>query len=1097
MSSYFQDRNVVQGVNSTVTSGGTLALVASSKTNQRFTGTQSHTVTLPDATTLKNAGRLFIINNRSTGTITVNNFSATLIATLAAGTQRTFLVSDVSSSAGVWELAGDNGSSSGSGATISPSDSLKLLQGIAGINYNDGSLASKRVKINPEEMGANAWTAKSSMNVARKWSDGFTVGGYGYAAGGDQSLTSSERYDDTNNYWLNRGTLVTGIDSHGAFDLNAIGYICGGLTGGSTNSAQVQGYMDSTDVWSTKAILGTARYGISAFGLNGYGYAAGGFNIGISAFNIVEKYSDANNTWSVRSPIGTSRGRVTSLPSLNGFGYMAGGTDSGFTRIGIVEKYQDSTNAWIALASLTANSSFYAGSVQNGFLYISGGEDLSGTATSSVVEYNDFANAWTVKSSLSAARANSFGLSINGFGYACGGTGPVSTVEQYRNSNFNYLGAFFSSSVVPTTILVSAAVKNLTASVPVRLRTDGDTWRTLLANVDSAVKTGETLKGKFNANRLMYALGGSSLATSEIYSDTQNTWTNRASAPAIIDSSPAEFSLDGFAFYAGGFQGGSISAATVKYDDITNVYTPKSGVLSAARYGMPGNSTLLGFGYVTAGRVNGGTYVTTTEKYNSTLDSYTAVTSKISAENTHCNTVLHDRLYAIGGENVGYHNYNEQYDPILNAWASKAVVSSVLSGPVNWTLNDFMYHNSGSNGSNYVTTTEKYNDQTDAWSTAASSSSGRFAPGVSRLNGYAYVFGGSSFPSGTFSSVERFNDGANAWTNMTSMNTARSNPVSANPGTYRKYEIQLATPAFIGGVGAGVWVTKKVLPSVRNSPYAVNVNGSLFVAAGYNGGGLNDTYKYNKQANTWVAGSTFPVSDASSGNSAAQLEGFGYAVGGALGGATTAVKKLNGATEIWSTGTAANIAYLSNGVMSLNGKLYVSGDNGGGGIGTNNSQFDPSTSTWTTKGSLTQGKDQNPSSSVNGFGYNFGGYDGTNSLTITDKYNDASDTWTQVAAHTNTHRGAGSAMANGVIYVYGGLSTASVYGNNMEYYNDAANVWSVGPSKVTNAYGTAGAELDGTVFSMGGINVSTYQDAVEQFVPSLNSLILGVGLEVK
>lgn len=1094
MSSYFQDRNVVQGVNSTVTSGGTLALVASSKTNQRFTGTQSHTVTLPDATTLKNAGRLFIINNRSTGTITVNNFSATLIATLAAGTQRTFLVSDVSSSAGVWELAGDNGSSSGSGATISPSDSLKLLQGIAGINYNDGSLASKRVKINPEEIGADVWASKSLLTAAKRQVSGASFNGYAYCLSGESggsALTNVDKYNDDNNYWFASTVLPVGANDAVTLPQNGFLYFISDVLNTQFN--------DATSAWSAKGALLTSRTNGAGFALNNYIHFAGGQPGGSGETAIVERYDDTLNAWNVRSSLLFSC-YDAAYSDLNGKGYViAGISSSAFSSN--VQKYSDAENSWLAAASYPVTRSALRGFTINGLLYACTGANPSNTRYSENYQFNEAGNSWALKASLAVDRYYAGSASLNGQGYVFGGqntaTSYQNTVEQYKNANFNYLGSFFSSAILPVTVLVSAAVKNLTASVPVRLRTDGDTWRTLLANVDSAVKTGETLKGKFNANRLMYALGGSSLATSEIYSDTQNTWTNRASAPAIIDSSPAEFSLDGFAFYAGGFQGGSISAATVKYDDITNVYTSKSGVLSAARYGMPGNSTLLGFGYVTAGRVNGGTYVTTTEKYNSTLDSYTAVTSKISAENTHCNTVLHDRLYAIGGENVGYHNYNEQYDPILNAWASKAVVSSILSGPVNWTLNDFMYHNSGSNGATYVTTTEKYNDQTDAWSTAASSSSGRFAPGVSRLNGYAYVFGGSSFPSGTFSSVERFNDGANAWTNMTSMNTARSNPVSANPGTYRKYEIQLATPAFIGGVGAGVWVTKKVLPSVRNSPYAVNVNGSLFVAAGYNGGGLNDTYKYNKQANTWVAGSTFPVSDASSGNSAAQLEGFGYAVGGALGGATTAVKKLNGATEIWSTGTAANIAYLSNGVMSLNGKLYVSGDNGGGGIGTNNSQFDPSTSTWTTKGSLTQGKDQNPSSSVNGFGYNFGGYDGTNSLTITDKYNDASDTWTQVAAHTNTHRGAGSAMANGVIYVYGGLSTASVYGNNMEYYNDAANVWSVGPSKVTNAYGTAGAELDGTVFSMGGINVSTYQDAVEQFVPSLNSLILGVGLEVK
>ena len=69
--------------NSTATSAGTLTLTVSSSYKQYFTGTTTHTVTLPVASTLT-VGQTFEIHNNSTGSITVNSSGSNLVGTVQA-----------------------------------------------------------------------------------------------------------------------------------------------------------------------------------------------------------------------------------------------------------------------------------------------------------------------------------------------------------------------------------------------------------------------------------------------------------------------------------------------------------------------------------------------------------------------------------------------------------------------------------------------------------------------------------------------------------------------------------------------------------------------------------------------------------------------------------------------------------------------------------------------------------------------------------------------------------------------------------------------------------------------------------------------------
>ncbi len=76
--------NWVGAYTSTATSAGTLVLTVSSSNLQRFSGTTTHTVTLPVASTLA-VGHQYEFINDSTGAITINSSGANLVYSLPAG----------------------------------------------------------------------------------------------------------------------------------------------------------------------------------------------------------------------------------------------------------------------------------------------------------------------------------------------------------------------------------------------------------------------------------------------------------------------------------------------------------------------------------------------------------------------------------------------------------------------------------------------------------------------------------------------------------------------------------------------------------------------------------------------------------------------------------------------------------------------------------------------------------------------------------------------------------------------------------------------------------------------------------------------------
>ncbi len=99
----------VFNVASTATAAGTTTLTNASETVQIFTGVTTQIVKMPAANTLQ-LGHKFVIRNESTGILTIQDNSAGALTTIGASESAEFIVSDVSTAAGVWKFPAKTGS---------------------------------------------------------------------------------------------------------------------------------------------------------------------------------------------------------------------------------------------------------------------------------------------------------------------------------------------------------------------------------------------------------------------------------------------------------------------------------------------------------------------------------------------------------------------------------------------------------------------------------------------------------------------------------------------------------------------------------------------------------------------------------------------------------------------------------------------------------------------------------------------------------------------------------------------------------------------------------------------------------------------------
>jgi hypothetical protein len=95
--------NIFDGFSSITASGTQVVLTVSSVPSYYVNGSGGQTIKLPDATTLQNGAVYVFNNNQSSGAITVNNNSNTLVVSIPSGGYCTLELNDNSIAAGSWD----------------------------------------------------------------------------------------------------------------------------------------------------------------------------------------------------------------------------------------------------------------------------------------------------------------------------------------------------------------------------------------------------------------------------------------------------------------------------------------------------------------------------------------------------------------------------------------------------------------------------------------------------------------------------------------------------------------------------------------------------------------------------------------------------------------------------------------------------------------------------------------------------------------------------------------------------------------------------------------------------------------------------------
>jgi hypothetical protein len=210
-----------QGTQTITAAAGTTNLTAASQYNQTLVGTGGQTFRLPDATTLTDT-TAFQFNNNATGTLTITDFAAATVGTVASGGAASIALLDNSTVAGTWDVHGYIPENVTWGTNALSLGSTVITGG----TWNGGTIGTA--------YGGTGLTTFSAANYAlySTSSSALTAGTLPVAAGGT-NVTSFT----ANGVLYGNGTSALGVTSAGT---------TGQVLIGNTGSAPTWGAIPST-----------------------------------------------------------------------------------------------------------------------------------------------------------------------------------------------------------------------------------------------------------------------------------------------------------------------------------------------------------------------------------------------------------------------------------------------------------------------------------------------------------------------------------------------------------------------------------------------------------------------------------------------------------------------------------------------------------------------------------------------------------------------------------------------------------------------------------------------------------------------------------
>jgi N-acetylneuraminic acid mutarotase len=240
---------------------------------------------------------------------------------------------------------------------------------------------------------------------------------------------------------------------------------------------------------------------------------------------------------------------------------------------------------------------------------------------------------------------------------------------------------------------------------------------------------------------------------------------------------------------------GTFTAAQAGYAQST--WTTLAPVSPSATEGM----TVGGAGKVIVGAYgfssSGGGYTNRTRLYDISSDTWSAGAAAplpARAGAASGETTQDGFLYVIGGESsTGVLSDLQRYDPVTDTWTTLMSMTNARAGAAAAVIDDSIFVIGGRqstggpcSGGPYLNSVEKYNIDTNTWSTVAPLLNARSDLAAVPHGGKIFVFGGctgtASAPSVT-NEVDIYNPQTNTWTTgLASMPTGRASLVAGHSG---------------------------------------------------------------------------------------------------------------------------------------------------------------------------------------------------------------------------------------------------------------------------------------------------------------------------
>jgi len=504
--------------------GGTTTLTVSSPLNYLITGSGGQTIKLPDATTLVNGTGYTFNNNQSSGAITVNNNSNTLIASIPSGGYVSVTLLSNATSAGSWDRHDQSPSNvSWSTNTLDYSGSItsatwngnnialnrggtnaSLTASAGSVTYSTASaLALSAVGTSGQVLtsqgtGAPTWTTPTTGTVTSVTGTAPVV-----SSGGNTPAISMPAATTSVNGYLT-STDWTTFNNKGSGTVTSVAALTLGTTGtdlsssvatGTTTpvitlnvptaSAANRGVLSSTD-WTTfngkqatlvsgtniKTVSGTTLLGSGDLGLIGATYGGTGVNNGSNTITVAGNLTHAGAF--TQSFTATANTAVT-LPA--GATASANNLLSSATAVGIVTgtpsltTYLRGDGTWASitggLGTVTSVGQTFTGgliSVSGSPITTSGTLALTVAGTSGGIPYFSSGTAWATSAAL-AANAIVLG---GGAGVAPATTTTGTGVVTALGVNTGTAGAFVVNGGVLGTPS-SGTVTNLTGTASINI----------------------------------------------------------------------------------------------------------------------------------------------------------------------------------------------------------------------------------------------------------------------------------------------------------------------------------------------------------------------------------------------------------------------------------------------------------------------------------------------------------------------------------------------------------------------------------------------------------------------------------------------------